>query len=56
MKEYTLIDLEDLSDIEESAVALPIGGGACPGAACGGACGGAACGGLCAGFFCGGVC
>ncbi len=54
MLEY--IDLSELDDIEESAVSAPIGGAACPGAACGGACGGAGCGGLCAGLLCGGVC
>jgi len=56
MIDYKVVDLEDLSEVEESAVALPVGGAACPGAACGGACGGAGCGGLCAGLLCGGVC
>lgn len=56
MTHYIFVDLEDLSTVEESTVAFPIGGAACPGVACGGACGGAGCGGLCAGALCGGVC
>lgn len=56
MRYYTIVDLDDLNEVEESAVSLPVGGAACPGAACGGACAGAGCGGLCAGLLCGVVC
>lgn len=56
MSNCRVVDLEELGEVEESAVALPIGGAACPGVVCGGACGGAGCGGLCAGALCGGVC
>lgn len=50
------IDLDDLSEIDESALALPVIGAACPGVACGGLCAGAGCGGACVGVVCGGVC
>lgn len=56
MFDWRVMDLEDLGEVEESAVAFPVGGLACAGLACGGACGGAGCGGLCAGALCGGVC
>lgn len=45
MLEY--IDLTDLQDVEESSLALPIGGLGCPGALCGAGCTGLFCGVFC---------
>ncbi|MDH5506278.1 MAG: hypothetical protein OEZ02_03580 [Anaerolineae bacterium] len=55
-KKHKIVDLSSLAEIEESAVALPVGGLVCPGLGCGAGCAGLACGGGCAGAGCGGLC